>query len=483
MTLANATRRTPATLREAWIALVGLSAVFLFEMLDNSVLNVALPTIGRDLHASTTGLQWVTGVYSVVFGGLMLLFGAVADRVGRRRVMLVGLVLLAAASLSTFLVSNAGELIAVRAAMGVAAAMTTPGSIALAFRLFDDDGIRVRAISLISMVGIVGLAVGPLVGGLVLAVAPWQVLLVANAPVAALAFVGILVGVPKDNPAGLHPDPVDALGGVLGTIAIVGALLVPTLFVDAGAAAWQPWAVAGLAAAAALLFVWRARTARHPLVDLRLVAQPLVAAGLAYKVATALSLAGMGYLVTLQLQLGYGWPPALAALGMLPQVAVLIALSPFVERIVGRLGFDRTAWLSAAAVVLGLALYGLLNGAGYVWVAVSLMLVAAGIRVNGVVAGNNVLRGLPENRTSIGAALVDTAQEVATGAGIAATGTILAAVFTGSIAAGGWDRQQSDQFHLAVTVAALALAVVAGALAVWAFTRGRRGRETAPAGE
>jgi MFS family permease len=483
MTLANATRRTPATLREAWIALVGLSAVFLFEMLDNSVLNVALPTIGRDLHASTTGLQWVTGVYSVVFGGLMLLFGAVADRVGRRRVMLVGLVLLAAASLSTFLVSNAGELIAVRAAMGVAAAMTTPGSIALAFRLFDDDGIRVRAISLISMVGIVGLAVGPLVGGLVLAVAPWQVLLVANAPVAALAFVGILVGVPKDNPAGLHPDPVDALGGVLGTIAIVGALLVPTLFVDAGAAAWQPWAVAGLAAAAALLFVWRARTARHPLVDLRLVAQPLVAAGLAYKVATALALAGMGYLVTLQLQLGYGWPPALAALGMLPQVAVLIALSPFVERIVGRLGFDRTAWLSAAAVVLGLALYGLLNGAGYVWVAVSLMLVAAGIRVNGVVAGNNVLRGLPENRTSIGAALVDTAQEVATGAGIAATGTILAAVFTGSIAAGGWDRQQSDQFHLAVTVAALALAVVAGALAVWAFTRGRRGRETAPAGE
>ena len=94
MTLVR-TRRSPATLREAWIALVGLSAVFLFEMLDNSVLNVALPTIGRDLQAGTTGLQWGTGVYSVVFGGLMLLFGAIADRVGRRRVMLVGLVLLA----------------------------------------------------------------------------------------------------------------------------------------------------------------------------------------------------------------------------------------------------------------------------------------------------------------------------------------------------------------------------------------------------
>lgn len=480
MTLARDTRRSPATLREAWIALVGLSAVFLFEMLDNSVLNVALPTIGRDLHASTTGLQWVTGVYSVVFGGLMLLFGAIADRVGRRRVMLVGLVLLALASLATLLVSTPAELIAVRAAMGVAAAMTTPGSIALAFRLFDDDGVRVRAISMISMVGIVGLAVGPLVGGLVLAVAPWQVLLVANAPVAALAFVGILVGVPKDDADGLHPDPVDAVGGVLGTVAIVAVLLVPTVFVEAGAAAWQPWAVVALALAAATLFVWRARTARHPLIDLRLVAQPLVASGLAYKVATALALAGMGYLVTLQLQLAYGWPPALAAIGMLPQVAVLIALSPFVERIVKRLGFDRTAWLSAASVVLGLALYGLLNGAGYVWVAVSLMLVAAGIRVNGVVAGNNVLRGLPENRTSIGAALVDTAQEVATGAGIAVTGTILAAVFTGTLTAAAWDRQQSAEFHLAVTVAALALAAVAGALVVWAFVHGRRGN-TAPA--
>ena len=87
----------PRRLREAWIALTGLSAVFLFEMLDNSILTVALPSIGRDLHASTAGLQWVTGAYSVAFGGLMLVFGAVADRFGRRRVMLAGLVLLAVA--------------------------------------------------------------------------------------------------------------------------------------------------------------------------------------------------------------------------------------------------------------------------------------------------------------------------------------------------------------------------------------------------
>src|SRR5919197_1839922 len=90
--------RSPRSLREVWIALAGLSAVFLFEMLDNSILNVALPTVGRELHASTTALQWVTGAYAVVFGGLMLALGVIADRFGRRRIMLVGLVLLGMAS-------------------------------------------------------------------------------------------------------------------------------------------------------------------------------------------------------------------------------------------------------------------------------------------------------------------------------------------------------------------------------------------------
>src|ERR1700712_4116565 len=98
-TASIAARRSPRSLREAWVALAGLSAVFLFEMPDNSTLNVRLPTVGRDLHASTTGLQWVTGAYAVVFGGLMLVFGAIADRFGRRRVMLVGLSLLGLAGL------------------------------------------------------------------------------------------------------------------------------------------------------------------------------------------------------------------------------------------------------------------------------------------------------------------------------------------------------------------------------------------------
>ncbi len=478
-------RPAPRSLREAWIALAGLSAVFLFEMLDNSILNVALPTIGRDLHATTSSLQWIGGAYSVLFGGAMLLFGAIADRFGRRRVMLTGLVLLAAASLATALVSTTGELIAVRAVMGVAAAMTTPGSMALAFRLFSTDDLRVRALTVISTAGLVGLAVGPTAGGLVLTVAPWQVLLLANVPIAVLALVGIRLGVAADTGAGvgagvggdLHTDPIDVAGAVLGTATIVAALLTPTLFVADGTRSWVPWVATALTVLAATAFVLRERTAAHPLLDLALIARPLVASGLAYKAAAGLAVAGLSYLVTLQLQFAWGWSPTAAALGMLPQVAVLLAGGRFVGPFVARVGLERAAWLSATAVVAGLAVFALAGSHGYPVVVAALVLVAAGMRVVGVVAGNNVLRGLPADRTSVGAALVDTSSELATGIGIAATGTILAALFTGSLTAPTWSTTQVGQFQQALEIAGLTLTLAAAALVALGVHRSRRGAD------
>jgi len=471
-TISPATAAPPQRLRHAWIPLAGLSAVFLFEMLDNSVLNVALPTIGRELTASTASLQWVSGAYSVAFGGLMLLFGAVADRVGRRRVMLVGLALLAVVSILTLFVTSVEQLIAVRALMGVAAAMTTPGSMALAFRLFDDDDLRVRALTVISTAGLVGLAVGPTIGGFVLAVAPWQVLIVANAPIAVIAFLGIRAGIAADRRTDLHRDPVDVIGAILGTATVVGVLLTPTLFV-AGTDVALAWGAAAATVAAVVGFVARERTARHPMLELRLVAQPLVASGLAYKAAAGLAMAGLSYMVTLQLQFAWGWPPALAAVGTLPQVVVLLASGRFVGPFVKRVGLDRAAWMSAAAVVAGLAVFALLGRFGYPWVLVALVLVAAGMRVVGVVAGNNVLRGLPENRTSIGAALVDTASEIATAVGIAATGTILAALVGSSIATMTFTPDQLASFQQAILIAGLTITALAAALVCIGIHRSR----------
>ncbi|KQO64982.1 MFS transporter [Curtobacterium sp. Leaf261] len=463
-------------LRDSWIALAGLSAVFLFEMLDNSILTVALPTIGRDLHAGTLGLQWVTNAYAVVFGGLMLVFGAVADRIGRRRVMLAGLVLLGLASLATAFVTDVGQLVAVRAVMGVAAAMTTPGSISLAFRLFRTEGLRVRAMTLISTVGLVGLAVGPTVGGFVLAVAPWQVLLLVNVPIAVLAFVGIRTGIAADDSADMHRDPADIGGGVLGTVTIVLALVAPTLFVERGVGSWVPWVVAVLAAAAGAFFVRRERSAAHPLLDLTLLARPLVASGLGFRAASGLATAGLGYMVTLQLQLDWGWTPALAAIGLLPQVVVLLGSGPFVSRFVARVGIDRAAAVAAMSVVAGLAVDAGLGRFGYGWVVVALVLVAAGMRVVGVVSGVRVMTGLPSDRTSIGAALVDTASEVTSAVGIAIVGTVLAVLFTGDITSGDWTTAQTGAFREGITIAGFGLTALAGALVLWATTRARAAR-------
>ncbi|MDY0912229.1 MFS transporter [Rathayibacter festucae] len=463
---------SPRSLREAWLPLAGLSAVFLFEMLDNSVLNVALPTIGRELASSTAALQWVSGAYSVAFGGLMLLFGAVADRYGRRRTMLVGLTLLACASALTLLVGSVEQLIAVRALMGVAAAMTTPGSMALAFRLFSSDELRVRALTVVSTAGLVGLAVGPTIGGFVLAVAPWQVLLVANAPIAVVAFVGIRAGIAADRPEDLQRNPVDVLGAVLGTAAVVGVLVTPTLFVVA-AAGGTAWSAAVLTVLAAAGFVWRERTARHPLLDLAVLARPLVASGLAYKAAAGLATAALSYLVTLQLQSAWGWPPALAAVGTLPQVLVLLAGGRFVGPFVRRVGLGRAAGASAAAVVGGLAVFSALGRFGYPFVLLALVLVAAGLRVVGAVAGTSVLSGLPTSSTSIGAALVDTASELATAVGLAATGTVLAALVAGSITATATTAAQAESIGGALSVAGLVVTVAAALLVVVGALRSR----------
>lgn len=161
---------------------------------------------------------------------------------------------------------------------------------------------------------------------------------------------------------------------------------------------------------------------------------------------------------------------------------VLIAGGAVISPLVSRIGLANAAWLSAVVVVLGLGVYAAFGHLGYGFVAASLVLVAAGMRIVGVVAGNNVMGGLPADRTTIGAALIDTASELTTAIGIALAGTVIAALFTGSITAGDWSGAQTQEFRAATTIAATALTVIAallvGAGVLWA----RRGRSAPPEG-
>lgn len=166
----------------------------------------------------------------------------------------------------------------------------------------------------------------------------------------------------------------------------------------------------------------------------------------------------------------------LASIGMLPQVVVLLVSGRLVGPVLRKVGMGHAAWMSAAAVVLGLAVFAAGGRFGYIWIALALVLVAAGMRIVGVVAGTNVMTGLPENRTTIGAAMVDTSSQVATGIGIAVTGTILAALFTGTISSTTWSTDQAATFQTGVTVAGLALTAAASVLVLLGMVRARSGR-------
>src|SRR3954469_25930717 len=157
----SAPSRTYSSLRAAWIPLAALCLAFFVEMVDNTLLSIALPTIGRDLGSGTTALQWVTGAYSLTFGGLLLTSGSIADRLGRRRVLLVGLAAFGLLSLSVIFVSTTGELIALRAGLGITAAAMAPITNSLVFRLFDDNAVRMRAITEMITGGMHGFVLGP----------------------------------------------------------------------------------------------------------------------------------------------------------------------------------------------------------------------------------------------------------------------------------------------------------------------------------
>src|SRR5690349_4293564 len=213
--------RTYSSLRAAWIPLAALCLAFFVEMVDNTLLSIALPTIGRDLGSGTTELQWVTGAYSLTFGGLLLTAGSVADRLGRRRVLLAGLAVFGLLSLGVVAVSNTGELIALRAGLGVAAAMMAPITNSLVFRLFDDQALRMRAMTVMIVVGMSGFVLGPVLGGTALTHVSWQWLLLVNAPVALIACLGVRFGVPADRREDLTDDSLDLPGAVL-SVATIG---------------------------------------------------------------------------------------------------------------------------------------------------------------------------------------------------------------------------------------------------------------------
>ena len=244
-----------------------LLAAFLVN-LDTTLVNVALPALTRELHASTTQLQWVVDAYNLVFAALILTFGSLSDRFGRKGMLLAGLAVVGAASLAGGFTSTPAELIAARAVMGLGAAMSFPATLSLLTNVFTERRERARAIGLWGAVAGVAIALGPIVGGWLLAHFSWGSIFVAMAPVAALAMAGAAVAVPASrSPEAARPD---VPGLVLSSATM--ALLVFTI-IEAPTYGWAAGrSMAGFAVSAVLLaaFIVAERRAAHPMLDVRI---------------------------------------------------------------------------------------------------------------------------------------------------------------------------------------------------------------------
>ncbi len=463
-TTASSSNAYPS-LRAAWIPLAALCLAFFVEMVDNTLLTIALPTIGRDLGSGTTALQWVTGAYSLTFGGLLLTAGSMADRLGRRRVLLVGLAVFGLLSLCVVAVTTAGELIALRAALGLAAAAMAPITNSLVFRLFDEQALRMRAMTVMIVVGMSGFVLGPLLGGTALVHVRWEWLLVVNAPIALIACIGVRLGVPADRKQDLTDDALDLPGAVLSISTIGLACYALTSGVEHGWLSTLTLASFVGAVVAAVGFVQHERRSASPMLDLGLFANGTVRGATIAQIGTSIAMASVMFGLILHFQYAYGWSPMRAGLANLPIIVTMIGATPVSEWLARRFG-HRIACLVGAACLAG-ALACLSWGVehGYVAIAACMVLMTVGLRTVMTICAVALVDAMPDNRTSIGAALNDTAQEVGSSVGTAVVGTLIAALVTTQLPAGTWSSALVASFFHGERLTYALLAVVVGLVA------------------
>lgn len=460
-----ATRGAYPSLRAAWIPLAALCLAFFVEMVDNTLLSIALPTIGRNLGSSTTSLQWVTGAYSLTFGGLLLTAGSVADRFGRRRVLLVGLAVFGLLSLGVAGVGSTGQLITLRAGLGIAAAAMAPITNSLVFRLFDDQALRMRAMTVMIVVGMSGFILGPLLGGTALAHVRWQWLLLVNAPIALIASFGVRFGVPADQPGDLTGDKLDLPGAALSVATMGLACYALTSGVDHGWLSVSTLAVILGAVLAGIAFVRHERRTPAPMLDLRLFSRGTVRGAAIAQIGTAIAMAAVMFGLILHFQYAYGWSPVRAGLANLPIIITMIGATPLSEGLVKKFG-HRMACL-VGAVCLAVSLAGLAWGVehGYLAIAVCMVVMTIGLRTVMTICAIALVDAMPDNRTSIGTALNDTAQEVGTSVGTAVVGTVIAALVTTRLPTGSWGSALVASFFHGERITYAVLAVVVGVIA------------------
>jgi MFS family permease len=362
-------------------------------------------------------------------------------------------------------VSDTWQLIVLRAGLGIAAAAMAPITNSLIFRLFDDATLRMRAMTVMITVGMSGFVLGPLLGGTALTHFKWQWLLLANAPIALIACIGVWRGVAADRPEDLTDDKLDLPGALLSVTTIGLACYSLTSGVEHG---WTSALTLGSilgAIGAAVAFVRYERRTPAPMLDLSLFSNGTVRGASIAQIGTSIAMATVMFGLILHFQYAYGWSPMRAGLANLPIIVTMLAASPLSEWLAKRFG-HRIACLVGAGFLAG-SLAGLSWGVDHGYAAIALCMVAMtiGLRTIMTICAIALVDAMPANRTSIGTALNDTAQEVGTSIGTALIGTMIAALVTTQLPAGTWSEDLVASFFHGERITYAIVAVVVGLVA------------------
>ncbi|MFC7840147.1 MFS transporter [Streptomyces sp. NPDC057382] len=418
---------------QRWLILGVICLAQLTVLLDNTILNVAIPSLTREMGASTADVQWMINAYSLVQSGLLLTAGNSADRYGRKLMLMLGLAIFGVGSLAAGLSQSPGQLIAARAGMGVGGALLMTTTLAVVVQIFDDQE-RVKAIALWSTVSSLGFAAGPLIGGVMLDHFWWGAIFIVNIPVALLGLAAVAALVPESkHKAGDRPDLLGAVLSTVGMTAAVYAIITGPEHGWTSARVLLP-ALVGLAVLG-LFVLWELRI-EHPMLDMHFFRDRRFVGAVAGAVLVAFGMTGSLFLLTQHLQFVLGYEPLDAGLRTAPLALTVVALNftGVGAKLVLKAGTPAAIALGMTLVSAGLAAIALLGGHGYGGMLLGLVVMGAGVALSMPAMANAIMGVIPPEKAGVGAGINGTLAEFGNGLGVAVLGAVLNSRFASLVA-------------------------------------------------
>lgn len=407
-----------------WSILAILSFALALISLDNTIVNVALPSLQEELGATTAQLQWIVDAYSVLFAGTLLFAGSLGDRFGRKRILLIGLVIFGLGSLAAGASPDAGVLIACRALMGIGGAFIMPSTLSILVQTFTVPNERAQAIGIWAAVAGVGVAIGPIAGGALLEHFSWHAVFLVNPPLVLIVLILAMRFIPESLDE--SKPQLDLRGAALVSLGLIALV---TFIVEVPDAGLGGVTIAVGSAAAVLLagFVWWEKRAPRPLLPMSLFSDRVFTVAVVMVGLVYFALMGALFFLPQFLQLVQGLSPLQSGVGMLPGAGGLLLASLLSPGLAERFGTRRIVVTGVMIVATGLVLMSLVEPmTSYPYVGLALGITGIGMGLTLPQATNAVLSRVPRERSGMGAAVNDAVTELGGSFGVAVLGGVLA---------------------------------------------------------